>query len=345
MFIQKLNDQIHKHALDWSEIERKLVLDEMGKQDIETDDLHFEPDGSITVDGITGYRMQEGSENQIISRFVPKGVQYLRSCIEEPSLFAQNMNHWAYKQLGKKYLVRTRETLDGQKYVRAILSDRYAIMDHMELFEGIQNQFRDEFVPVNMALNAAQFHLRLAHREGRDISRYDTGDLVHGGLHFSNSEIGIGALLAQVITYRLVCTNGMLSPDELSRARKRHLGNHQDMKVYLQRTLKESGALMEEVLQLLDRSQQMGFHPMAAPPLVQYLGDRFKWSQPLRKLIDSALMFENKNAFGLIQAMTAVARNMRPDERLQLEKQAGSLLQQDVPSLAQLALAEAKLAA
>lgn len=344
MFIQKLNREIKNHMLAWSSLEQQLLADEVGKFDVETDDVCFEADGSMTLDGVKGYQMEDGAQTQIISRFVPKGVSYLRLCQSEPELFSQNMNHWVYENLGKNYLIRTRETPEG-KTVRAVLSDRYGIMDNLALFYGIKDKYRDDFAPVDMALSAAQFHLRLAHKEGQDISRYDSGDLVCGGLHFSNSEVGASALAARVITYRLVCTNGMISPETLSQQKKRHLGSSQGMRRFLEHTLEVSGQQMEYLLYMLKQSHMDGFLPNESHSLVRYLGKRQKWSHSLTQAIERELLLESKTKFGLIQAITAVAKRQRPDERLQLEAQAGNLLTQDVRRMAQLALAESQLTA
>jgi flavodoxin len=49
-------------------------------------------------------------------------------------------------------------------------------------------------------------------------------DIIRGGLMISNSETGNGSVMVSPMTYRLVCTNGMISPTAM---RKYHVGKGQ----------------------------------------------------------------------------------------------------------------------
>lgn len=107
---------------------------------------------------------------------------------------------------------------DGQ--IRAMLSSRYRPMDNrpvllaaLHFLQGKGVEIREcHLTEERMYVKAHVPHLR------QDIVK---GDEVIPGLVISNSEVGSGSLRVEPFLYRVVCRNGMIGQDALTRV---HLG-------------------------------------------------------------------------------------------------------------------------
>lgn len=62
------------------------------------------------------------------------------------------------------------------------------------------------------------------------------------------------------------------------------------------------------MLDLLKHSHTDTFYPELAPALVNYIGKRYKWSKSIIENVIQRLPQEKFNKFGLIQAITEVAK-------------------------------------
>lgn len=340
MYIQTIQNKLKDHTLSWDQVFDRTQQDEIGKVDIETDTLWMESDGTLTVDGVPGYPLLEEAESQILSRFVPSGATYLKKC--PPELKATNVNHWIYEKSGKSYFVRTRETAQG-KVVRAILTDRYAKLDNGPLLEEAYTHFRGLYVPVAVDISETSFHLRLVQTEGVDVSQAQVGDLVHSGSHISNSETGMGAVHLLGIIYRLRCKNGLVAPENTDHLNKNHTGTLLDLHRFFQQGLQSIWIATRQLIQGLKHSHGDRFEREKVPALVEYIGHRYQWQAPFVERVGEELLAEDLTKFGLIQVLTHIAQDYRPEERIRLEKQAGELLGSSMAQWADLAALDAQL--
>lgn len=340
MFIQQLEKKIQAHNQGWDRIEQKLEQDEIGKEDIETDLLHMEPDGTFTIEGVSGYELAEGSHRQVFSQFVPCGANYLKKC--PPDLLAQNINHWIYRKLGKSYLVRTRTNGD-KKVLRAVLSERYAKLDNLPIFEDVYHAFHDDYLPVSFDLNDTHFHLRLAHREAKDVCQMKRGDIVHTGIHISNSETGLGSVRLISLIYRLACSNGLISPHELASSVKAHMGRQFDLDCFFRHAIDDVHKYGLQLVESLKHAHEDRFEPLKAQALVEYIGKRYNWNKPFVEGVREHLLLQEQSKFGVIQAITHQAKQARQQERLIFERQAGELLARSIQKMANHAFKDVSL--
>lgn len=135
---------------------------------------------------------------------------------ENPALLAQNANWGISRQAEDKRLVRT---LDGN--VRALLSNRYRILDSHDLVEAVMPSIMDKgFRIESCELTERRFYLKMfTDKIKGDVK---VGDAVQYGLVISSSDVGAGSVRVEPMLYRLVCANGMVLAD--SRTRKFHIG-------------------------------------------------------------------------------------------------------------------------
>jgi hypothetical protein len=158
------------------------------------------------------------AHQQIGDRIGIPAKYYGRMLTHAPELLQANVNHWFQSQPGQR-MVRTL----GPD-ARAFLSRRYRRLDNFDLAEAV--------LPTLLQLEGAKV-LSCELTETRMYLKVVTtklqadvkvGDPVQAGVCLSNSEIGLGSLRVEPLIYRLVCTNGMVTPDRSVRSRFTHLG-------------------------------------------------------------------------------------------------------------------------
>lgn len=135
---------------------------------------------------------------------------------KNPKLLGINVNDW----LGQSTDRRMLRTLDGE--ARAFLSDRYKRIDNYDIAQvtlPIISQIPDVQI-VSCNLTPGKMYIKAINP--RLFDNVVPGDTVQAGIIISNSEVGLGAVNIQPLVYRLVCENGMVVNDAVTR--KTHLG-------------------------------------------------------------------------------------------------------------------------
>ncbi|RSN76255.1 DUF932 domain-containing protein [Candidatus Methanodesulfokora washburnensis] len=129
-------------------------------------------------------------------------------------LLAENVNAWLGER--ERRLIRI---LDGR--IRAILSDRYRMMDNYDLIFLALDEFKKkETVEIyRIDLTETMLYLKAVDRTLAESIR--EGDVVHGGIIIRNSEVGASALRIEPFILRRVCGNGLILQQSL---KKIHLG-------------------------------------------------------------------------------------------------------------------------
>lgn len=135
---------------------------------------------------------------------------------KNPDLLGINVNDWLYRTEDRRML----RTLDGE--ARAFLSDRYKRIDNYDIAQATLPIILEipnvEFVSCN--LTPGKMYIKAINP--RLMDDVVPGDTVQAGIIISNSEVGLGAVNIQPLIYRLVCENGMVINDAVTR--KTHLG-------------------------------------------------------------------------------------------------------------------------
>lgn len=212
-------------------------------------------DGVTTVDG--RYRPTEVAIEHLADKLaIP--LAYLRRIHDaRPDLFDANVNGWLLGQIdpegdfakadpdGRAFLARMLRPADGEGpgILRALLSDRFGIIDHLDVLLSALEGIRDSGAEVNIQacdLTDRKMYVRIhapsvaVHAE-RLLDGYrspfsgNTGTdnpTVFAGVVLANSETGGGSwtIAPQIVVQ--VCTNGMtIKKDVFKRV---HLGGRMD---------------------------------------------------------------------------------------------------------------------
>jgi len=155
-------------------------------------------------------------------------LKYYRKMREQaPELLARNINEWLptpnkeliSKPKDRKLLLRT---LDGE--VRAVLSDRYKILDNHDLLLKSLEEFREVGAELHRA-DLTQNHMYIKAIVPHTVEEIRQGDTVVPGVIIQNSEVGAGAFKVMPFMLRQVCSNGMIGESTIT---KIHLGRKQD---------------------------------------------------------------------------------------------------------------------
>jgi hypothetical protein len=133
------------------------------------------------------------------------------------NLLAHNINKWLPTE--DKRMIRI---MDG--HIRAILSDRYRILDNYDLVFMALDEFTKANAQVHK-LNLTETHLYLKAVTPKLQGEIRPGDIVQGGLIIKNSEVGASRFAVEPFVLRLRCTNGLIISEGYSRV---HLGKRKE---------------------------------------------------------------------------------------------------------------------
>lgn len=181
------------------------------------------------------------AHDQLAARLGIPRKYYHRMHEDAPALLAENVNTWTTRA-GRNYLVRTfrpRPESDLPAGVlRAVLSDRYKVIDNLDLLYAVLDAIRKTGIDVNVRscdLTSRRMYVSVS----APGVTFDAPDLMSGyrnpegrgtftptltaGLVFSNSETGHGSFQVLPRPTANVCTNALTWKDD--RIRRVHLGS------------------------------------------------------------------------------------------------------------------------
>lgn len=205
-----------------TEMAQALETQQRQKKDYVADTraLEMTPAGKLAVahDSSQTFDITPHAHRQIGDRIGIPAKYYDRMRSSAPELLQLNVNHWFQTQPEQRMI----RTLGSN--ARAFLSRRYRRLDNFDLAEAVLPMLleMDGAQVVSCELTETRMYLKVVTTKLQaDVK---VGDPVQAGVCVSNSEIGLGSLRVEPLVYRLVCTNGMVSPDRSSRNRFTHLG-------------------------------------------------------------------------------------------------------------------------
>jgi len=164
---------------------------------------------------------------------------YLARCPGE--LQADNLNHWIREEAQRRENLFCR--FDGDR-LRAVFTDRYTAIDHMEILSKMVEYGFSSEVEVHYSLDQEILVLKVpdfARAFGFGAER----DKIIPGISVANSEVGILAFSIQAYFYRIICSNGLISTVSVA-SRFRHVSR---------KALEEFPDVLRQVVYESERSQ------------------------------------------------------------------------------------------
>lgn len=334
-------------GIELPELSRRILADKAQKRDYIAPahrlEVHPSPGGAILLDvpDHGSFPLQPLTHRQL-STFTNVPAQYYdRLMANEPDLLAMNINRHLSRMTDKKRLVRT---LNG--YARALLSNSYQRIDHDEIAEVVlpvlQNLRGVKIVSAEITSSRLYIHFVVPTIEG-EVKR---GDIVQAGGIVSNSEVGLGSVRVDGLTWRLRCLNGAKTSDSFHRS---HIGRkvedseelwaddtkQADDKAILLKVRDMVTAVVDETR---FRAQVAKLKELADPSqarikgtitqAVEVLADKVGLSEAMRpSILTSLAEGGDLTAWGLVNAVTAQAHNSTNyDDAVELEGVGGKLI-------------------
>jgi len=278
-------------------------------------------DGTWRYNGEAG-RLSRHALAQLCARLeLPEGgtvpASYLARC--PAPLVADNLNHWLDRpeRQQQEVFVRTEQSPDSDApRVRAVLSNRYAIVDHLPLLETLDGLLPEHGLQVRAwSLDDEQLTLRL-HVPGDHPASLD--DPLRIGLHLSNSEIGLGRISITALITRLVCTNGLVvKVADLGGIHRKHVGRAGESLADVVR------AAIPRVLTEADEAARRFVHLRQVPvpePLEQFVARTAAGAELPEAVGREALsLVEGDSLFDVVNAFTRLAQRFPVAERVRIE--------------------------
>jgi hypothetical protein len=241
---------------------------------------------------------------------------YLARCPEE--LQARNLNYWIEQEREKRDTLFCR--FDGDK-LRAVFTDRYKAIDHMEILSRMVEYGFSADTEVHYSLDQNLLILKVP-----DFTRTFgfNGDNIVPGISVSNSEVGILAFSIEAYFLRLVCTNGLISKTSVA-SRFKHVSR---------RALEEFPHVLRDVIYESDQGRrrfEISTRSEVDNPLatIGSFNQRFLITKTEAQAIEQAWQIEpGRTMFHVINAYTRAAQDpgLNTEEAHKLEKVAGLIL-------------------
>lgn len=289
--------------------------------DIPLNTTRLEEDGTWCYNGSTG-RLSRHALAQLCGRLeLPGGgtvpASYLARC--PGPLAADNLNYWITRAKRPLQRVFVRSWLNPDSAaptVRAILSDRYAPVDHLPLLQTLASLVpASDLFLQNWSLDDEQLTLRLSVK-GEHPASLD--DPLRVGLHISNSEIGLGRISITALITRLVCTNGLVvKVADLGGMHRRHIGRAGESLEEVVRTA--IPRVLAEADQAAIRFTRLRREPLPQPvePFMERTVREAELPEGLPAKALAAL--EGETLYDLVNAFTQVAQGYPVGERVRIE--------------------------
>ena len=251
-------------------------------------------------------------------------VRYYQKMEEEaPELLTENVNTW-FKRESKEVFLRGL----GDS-VRAFLSDRYRVIDHLDVLLCALNELQAYEAQVEECyLSETEMNVKVRSNQLRDFVRHKD-DLILGGLLLTNSETGHRALRVEPRTFRVKCTNGMVMEEFLTR--QVHLGNGSeefDEIIYLsiRRSIRELFGRFGEIVQILRETTEIKItNPQR---VIHNVVEHYRLSEEQKENILIAFGAEpEEDQYGIANAVTRAAQREETwERRLELERTGGKVI-------------------
>jgi hypothetical protein len=314
MKLQSLIEELERQKpLKWDEklysSQIKMVLAENQPR------FQIKANGSLSIN--------ESCHSQIAEKLEIPLKYYHRMEEETPELLARNVNTWLERS-EKEYFVRGM----GDS-VRAFLSDRYRVIDHLDVLYCALNELQAHEAEIeDCFLSETEMNVKVKSQKLRDFVRHKD-DLMIGGIFLANSETGHKALRVEPRLFRVKCSNGLIIEELVTR--EIHIGNGDeafDEIIYLslRRSIRELFSKFGEIIQVLRESSEIKIkNPQK---MINNVVEHYRLSEAQRDNILMAFGAEPEyDKLGLANALTQAAQKEETWEKsVEMERIAGHLI-------------------
>lgn len=251
-------------------------------------------------------------------------------------LLDENVNHWL-KEEGKNLLIRTFTREEGGNDARALLSERYNMIDNFEVLFTTLDAIKDCGLQVNVSgadLSETRLFIHITCPEievqATEMLKlyrrtYEVGTGIISGFVIQNSEVGFGSFQVMPRAVVLACNNGMVKKSDA--LRRVHLGGKLDeldfhknsdvmnanrklVKEQVKHAVKKF--LSKDYLQnLVNTYTELGAKEIEAPipAVVEVIAKDYGFDQDTKKsLLDHFLRGGDPRRIGIVNSITEIVQ-------------------------------------
>lgn len=318
-------------GLSWDRFYEIAAQAEAAKRDYEVDTNrihaipHYQTGVGLRFDG-QDYRLSDVGHEQLASLVKIPRNYYFRMRDNHPGELADLVEmHLRQDDLPKERFVRT----IGNK-VRALLSTRYGVLDHIEVARMLQGTMSNGSELKSLVCTERRMTMQFV--SPRLTGEVKVGDVVQAGMAISNSEVGLGMFRVEALLFRLVCLNGMIKPGKGAwRLERVHRGEI-NIGVLQEFTEDRIKALPQEFDGILNMAQAANGVYVAEENIPQEV-DTVRRNHALTLPESEAVMerfYEEGDwsLWGMVNAVNFQAHDADKDRSVELERISGAMLDQ-----------------
>jgi len=293
----------------------------------------------LTKSGMNSLRLFTDIPSSMISFMEERGYgdELVRFVNDELN---RRETEWSNKgKDAREFRVRTRHDDDGNPVARAIVSERYGVIDNLEAMEMII----DALPSKDAIKDALASHL---HNDGDDMfgnlllpdhikSEPDSDYGV--GIAFRNSEVRNSTFKVSPFLFRAICLNGMIWGRQNSdiRVNQRHMGNidKHELRNEVRRAIVVALSQGNDLLTLLGHSKHVEVKnpeqviaQLARDNKMTIAQGKLWHKGYLESLAEQSGHEHDKTAFGIVNGLTRSAQEYTGSTREQMETVASAIL-------------------
>ena len=239
----------------------------------------------------------------------------------------------------REFRVRTRHDDDGNPIARAIVSERYGVIDNLEAMEMII----DALPSKDAIKDALASHL---HNDGDDMfgnlllpdNIKSEPDSDYGvGIAFRNSEVRNSTFKVSPFLFRAICLNGMIwgRQDSSIKVNQRHMGNidKQELREEVRRAIVVALSQGNDLLTLLGHSKHVEVNnpeqviaQLSRDNKMTIAQGKLWHKGYLESLQEVSGHAHDRTAFGIVNGLTRSAQQYTGSTREQMETIASAIL-------------------
>ena len=237
----------------------------------------------------------------------------------------------------KPYLIRTNND-DGT--IRAVLSERYSVVNNVWFLEQIQKHLGGrEVQATRWRGDADTLYGELIFPD--EVQKLNDSDYFPG-LTIGNSEIGIRRVSLESFVYRLICTNGMIGRDTIANKRWKHLGAPKldDISGWVESIMSVGHSHTLDMIEGMQKMLDIAIPESAMGGVFTQLGTTLKLRQEEQKGAwqyldhERAVIDDKANSlFGIHSAYTRYAQTLDNESWSKMELTASELVKYDKPRI------------
>lgn len=212
--LQALSDKINgnrelKHDFVADTRQMRMTVDALGEHGNRMPVLEVENQGRFPMLPVA--LRQLASHTKVPSDYLDRMIE------RAPELAGRNVTEWLKLDPARRLVRAFRHEPFGaaggvRQNARAFLSDRYQRIDHEDIADVVEPVLLStpDLKIVSCEITERRLYIQaVTARKTLDVK---VGDPVQAGVVIRNSEVGLGSVSIDVLDWRLVCLNGMISP-------------------------------------------------------------------------------------------------------------------------------------